>query len=83
MLNHRMKRVLSLCLILVLAGYCGAYVALRASHRIMHFSNAQHPHPEKWSPEHHVDVTTGDDWVIDFAFQPLMFLERTVRNATD
>jgi len=64
--------------------YCSAYVVLRAQHVIMHFSNADHWHPEKRSPGHFVDTRTDkavSDRIIKVIFFPAMLAEQTVRNS--
>ena len=63
--------------------YCGVYVALRSEHVIMHFSNADHWHPEKRSPGHFVDTRsdkTISDKIVKVIFFPAMLAERTFRN---
>jgi hypothetical protein len=63
--------------------YCAAYIILRSQHVIMHFSNADHWHPEKRSPGHFVDTKSDNvvsDRIIKVVFFPAMLAEQTARN---
>lgn len=66
---------------LVLLAYVGSYVALRGSHRIMHFSNAAHPVAALRTPGHTVGVARESDWLIEWTFKPLMLVERAYHHA--
>src|SRR5687768_913799 len=62
--------------------YVAGYVGLRATHRITHFSNAAHWHPEKRSAGHSVSeggVRTPP--LVLALFKPLMSAEEALRNA--
>ncbi len=60
--------------------YAGAYVLLRATHRISCSSNAWHWHPEKWNLAHHFDMDARvRPW--SPVFKPLMLAEEMVRVA--
>lgn len=80
-----MKRrvVIVLLVVIALAAYGFSYMGLRASHRIAHYSNANHWDPEKRSTGHYVGTANDSDWQIELAFKPLMLLEQAFHNVTE
>lgn len=78
-----MKRLI---LIMLLVGiffltYGVSYIGLRASHRIVHNSNANHPIPDKRSAGHSVSTKHNSDRLIDLTFKPLMLVEEAFHHA--
>ena len=70
---------------LLLGSYCGVYSMLRAGHAIMHYSNADHWHPEKRTAGHYVSASTYGAWdvVLDTLFWPLMRAEESCHGLAD
>ena len=78
---QRRRRFTTIAIALVVA-YLTGYVGLRATHRITHFSNAEHWHPEKRSPGHSVSEGGFRTPALVLApFKPLMLAEEALRNA--
>ncbi|HOW66704.1 MAG TPA: hypothetical protein P5186_24935 [Candidatus Paceibacterota bacterium] len=67
----------------VVLAYVGAYLHLRASHRIMNYSNSHHWVAEKRSPGHHVVAARDSDAFACVVFQPLMLVERGYHQIVD
>lgn len=67
-------------LIAVAVVYTSAYFGLRATHRITHFSNANHWHHEKRFPGHFVGVAHDRAWLVEWTFKPLMLAEQAFHN---
>jgi hypothetical protein len=76
-------RWIAVGMVSIVLAYVGAYLFLRASHRIMHYSNSHHWVAEKRSPGHFVVVARDSDNLACAVFQPLMFLERAYHSVVD
>jgi hypothetical protein len=66
------------CIGLPILLYVSGYAVARASHGIVHTSNHRHPHPEKWSPEHHVGsdlCARPGDRAVNLLYKPLRVIE--------
>ena len=78
---NKMKVAISIAIFAT--AYCVAYLALRSTHFITHYSNADHWHPETRSPGHFVDTRSGMrlfDRVLKIVFCPAMLAEQVARN---
>lgn len=78
-----MKKRITIGIAIFTVIYCTAYVTLRSKHVIMHFSNADHWHPEKRSSGHFVDTRSDkalSDRAVKIVFCPAMLAEQLVRN---
>lgn len=80
----RRKGIL-IALVVIAMLYCGAYVALRSQHVIMHVSNADHWDPEKRTPGHFVHNRTdkaATGRILKTLYCPAMLAEQAFRNNT-
>lgn len=82
--RKRRRRTVMLLGLMLLSAYAGGYLRLRATHRLTHFSNAEHWHPEKREAGHHIgNGAVRTSQTVQTMYKPLMLAEETLRNLAD